>query len=486
MPLPTSSLIRVTVSMSPGAAQAQSTNTMLILGSSSVIDVVSRRRTYSTLSQIATDFGTLAPEYLAAAVWFAQTPQPTQLFIGRWAQASTSGRLIGGVLSSTLAAWNAVVNGGFSISIDGGAAQNLAALNFAAAANLNGVASIINAVLVGAVVTYNSVYNRFEVRSNTTGAISTVSFVTPGAGVDISSMLGLTLATGAYQANGIVAETALAAVTLFDQKFGRQWYALAILGAANADHLAVASYIEASTTKHFYVATTQEAGSISPVSTIDLAYLMSQARYAKSAVQYSSTNAYAAISMMGKQLTVNYSGSNTAQTLMYKQEPGIVPENLDQTAENALAAKNCNAFVQIDNNTNIIMPGVCSSGDFIDSLIGADALALAVQTDIYNPLYTNPKVSQTDSGIHILTTIAEQTCLRFQNAAFLAPGIWTGPSFGSLQNGQLMEKGYYVYSPPIGQQSIASRAARLSSPIQIAAKLAGAVHTVDVSITVNP
>ena len=51
-------------------------------------------------------------------------------------------------------------------------------------------------------------------------------------------MLALTntAGNGAYQSNGIAAETALAAVTLFDTDFGQKWYGLAIAGAADADH----------------------------------------------------------------------------------------------------------------------------------------------------------------------------------------------------------------------------------------------------------
>jgi hypothetical protein len=81
--LPISRLITVSVTLTPLAAQGQSLSNMLILGDSATIDVVSRMRTYTTLTQVATDYGTAAPEYLAAALWFAQAPQPTQLLIGR-------------------------------------------------------------------------------------------------------------------------------------------------------------------------------------------------------------------------------------------------------------------------------------------------------------------------------------------------------------------------------------------------------------------
>ena len=64
--LPVSNLVNVQVNLTATPGQAQSLSNILIVGSSDVIDVTQRIRTYSTLSQVATDFGTSAPEYFAA------------------------------------------------------------------------------------------------------------------------------------------------------------------------------------------------------------------------------------------------------------------------------------------------------------------------------------------------------------------------------------------------------------------------------------
>jgi len=83
--LPVSRLISIAVSLTAAGAKAQNLSTLLILGSSTVIDVVERYRNYATLDAVAADFGTTAPEYLAAQLWFGQSPAPTSLLIGRWA-----------------------------------------------------------------------------------------------------------------------------------------------------------------------------------------------------------------------------------------------------------------------------------------------------------------------------------------------------------------------------------------------------------------
>src|SRR5712691_9284733 len=104
-----SSLIAVSINLSPLPAQAQNISDLLILGSTDVIDVNERMRTYTTITGVQNDFGAAAPEALAASLWFQQAPQPTELRIGRWAQNATSAKFVGGTLSganSVIAPWN--------------------------------------------------------------------------------------------------------------------------------------------------------------------------------------------------------------------------------------------------------------------------------------------------------------------------------------------------------------------------------------------
>src|SRR5689334_16771564 len=96
--LSVSRLINVQKNLSPALAQAPAINTLLVLGTSAVIDTVSRMRAYNSIAAVAIDFGTNAEEYLAALVWFEQQPQPTSILIGRWAKNAAAGQLIGGTV----------------------------------------------------------------------------------------------------------------------------------------------------------------------------------------------------------------------------------------------------------------------------------------------------------------------------------------------------------------------------------------------------
>ncbi|MBN3848625.1 DUF3383 domain-containing protein [Paraburkholderia sp. Ac-20342] len=598
--LPISRLIQGTINLAPNAAQAQNLNTALILGSSNVIDVASRMRQYTSSSAVAGDFGTSAPEYLAAVAWFGQSPQPANVLIGRWAQTATAAQLFGATLSTTaqaMSAWTAVTSPAFSITING-TPYTISPASFGSSTNLNGIAALIQTALAAAVAgstcVWNSSFAQFQITDGTTGATSTLSFAsaptafgsvtyavnpsaaatvtiggtvvtfvsalttgnqiligatlaatlanavtflnqsadvnlskatysvnqagtalqivykTPGtggnaftlvasvgtvsgatlsggSGTDISALLGMTAASsGAYAAQGINAESAVSAVTLFDNQFGQQWYGLTVCGAADPDHLAVAAFIESSTNKHFYGVTTQEAGVLTSTSTTDIAAQLQAAGFNKTCYQYSSNNAYAVNSLLGRQLTVLYTGNNTVITLMFKQEPGVAAETLNATQMAALEGKNCNVFAAYNNGTTIIEPAKVASGQFIDTIVGMDAFAIDTQTALFNALYTSTtKIPQTDPGMHILATTIEGICQQYVKNGLFAPGTWNSGGFGTLNQGDFMAKGYYVYQPPVASQSQANRAARVSVPFQIAVKLAGAVHDVVFAVTVN-
>ena len=486
-----SRVVSTSVSLTPAGAQAQSLSDMLVLGTSSILDTVERYRVYQTIAQVAADFGTTAQEYLAAVKWFGQSPQPTRLYIGRWINAGAAGGLRGGIVSGAnqaMAVWNAITNGGFKYTKDGAAAVNVTGLNFSAASTMSGVAAIIQSGMTGVNCVWNSTFNRFELTSQTIGATSSEGFlIAPTAGTDISGLMSCTAASsGAYLFTGQALETAVAAVTYFDQTLGQKWYGLNVPSAVNADHLAIAAYIEAAGSKHIYGLTTSDGGALVASNTTDIGYLLQQLGYNRTLYQYSGVDAYAILSAMARILTTDFTGANTVITLKFKQEPGVPAETLNLTQISAAQAKNYNVFVAYNNNTNILEQGVMASGNFVDIITGTDWLAVTIQTALYNLLYgSTTKIPQTDQGMQLLTTQCEAICTQGVINGLLAPGVWNSGGFGNLQQGDFMPKGFYVWCAKVSTQLQSDRAARIAMPIQIAVKLAGAIHSASVAITVN-
>lgn len=488
--LPVSRLINVSVTIDPTAAGVANFNSLVIVGDSDVIDTDTRIIRYGSLTEVGAAFGTSAEEYKAALLWFSQSPKPTDVYIGKWAQAATKGRLIGAALTAAqqaLSNFTSITNGALKLTIDGsGSPTTITGLNFSAATSMTNVASIINTALsTAATCTWDG--SRFIIKSSTTGASSAVAFpVAPGSGTDIKAVVGLTSAQGARTVAGIAAETALAAIQAIDATptfvYG---VTFASTNLVDNDRVAIADYVEASSRPHIYGATTNASATLDSAQTTDIASVLKAAGYKRSLVQYSRTTPYAVCSLLARVLTTDFTAQNSTITLMYKGEPAVTAETLTTAQADALKTKRANVFVNYDNSTAIIQYGTMAGDAYIDEIVGLDWLTNAVQTAVFNRLYSSKKVPQTDAGAHLLVNAAESALDQGVNNGLLAPGYWTNDGFGEIDNGSYLTKGYYVYAPALRTQSQADRAARKSVPIQIAAKLAGAVHTVDVSITVN-
>jgi hypothetical protein len=211
---------------------------MCIAGSSDVIDTNERIRQYSTLDGVAQDFGSTAPEYLAADLFFSQRPQPSILFVGRYAQTATHAWLHGAPFNAREAAQlltrlQATTNGTMKVTIDGtdrtvaassaylrsgafssaaqttlladlklitngcfditinGTGISLPATDFSAITSLTQAAADISAHLTthGSCV-WDTVSGVFRIVSATTGTASTITYArapAPGPHVDISA-----------------------------------------------------------------------------------------------------------------------------------------------------------------------------------------------------------------------------------------------------------------------------------------------------------
>lgn len=490
--LPVSDIVNVQVVLSPVAAQERNFGSLLILGDSDVVDSVERLRLFTSLDAIAEEFGTSAPEYLAAALYYGQTPQPSICYIGKWARTAEPGQLKGGILSAaqqTLANFTAVTTGALDIAIDGGAEQNVTGLDFSAALNLSGVAAILDAGITGANVTWDAVNKRFVVTSATTGASSSVSFANaPASGVDVTGLFRLAADDEGYLIIGADAETAVEAVQEI-ANISSDWYGLYIAASVAPDtaaYLAVAAYIEGAGLSRIFGITSQATAILDSAQTTDIASQLKALGYKRTFIQYSSSNPYAAASIFGRAFTVNFDGSNTTLTIKFKQEPGVTAENITSSQAATLKDKNCNVFVKYNNDTNIIQEGVMVNGYFFDEVHGTDWLQNAVQTAVYNLLYTSPtKIPQTDAGINVICTVIAQILEQAVVNGLVAPGVWNAPGFGALNQFDTLESGYYVYAPRVSTQSQADREARKAPVIQIAIKLAGAVHFVNAIINVN-
>lgn len=599
--LSVSRLIRVVINLSPLAAAKRSFGILLAAGDSNVISGLERIRNYTGSDGVIADFGLDAPESKAAQLYFGQSPKPANMSIGRWIRTATAAMLQGAILTSAqqlLSAFTSITSGGFTVLVDG-VSHALTGMDFSAALNLNGVATVITAALGGAAtvtwngsqfiitsatsgigvkahglitftgnpadgdtVTVNGIVITFKaagptgnqvliggtdaqtaVNLNTflnasasvniaaatysvAGLVITVTFktvgtggnaftlaeastsltvsganltggleassvgyaVAPASGQDVSGLLGLTAALALPLVPGYAAETpAQCAVALASKSTA--WYGLMFAASVmptDDESMDISAFIESLDITRIYGVTIQSTGVLSSAVTTDLASRMKAAAYRQSFNQYSSKSAYAIASFFGRAFSVNFNGNRTTINLMYKQEPGVMAELLDETQAGVLKSKRCNVFVQYDNDTTIIQYGVMSGPAWFDEIHGLDWFQNAVQVACYNLVYTSTtKIPQTDAGANQFVNAISGVCDQAVSNGLAAPGTWNADGFGQLAFGQYLKTGYYIFAQPIALQSQSDRDARVAPPIQTALKLAGAIQELDVLVSVN-
>jgi hypothetical protein len=239
-----SDVVNVSVNLTPLAVPVRNFGVLCIAGASDVIDVSERVREYATLDEVVSDFGSTAPEYLAADLYFSQNPTPSICYVGRFAQTPTSAILKGQIFSSAqqaqlLTTLNTITNGTMTIPIDGtaravgpsaallnsgfftvtdqttllttlqgisnggftitvnGTVQHPANINFSAIQTLTDAATAIQAALTNATCTWSASNAIFTITSTTQGVASTLSYASAPAGTPINTTTTGSVASGA-------------------------------------------------------------------------------------------------------------------------------------------------------------------------------------------------------------------------------------------------------------------------------------------------
>lgn len=207
--------------------------------------------------------------------------------------------------------------------------------------------------------------------------------------------------------------------------------------------------------------------------------------------QNNDTIAFAA-AYASRGLSTDFSGSNTAFTMNMKQLVGFTPDTtLNQTDLETFQATGIDIYVPFGNQGLEPTGNMYTSGanGFFDQIYNQFWLKFALQVAGFNFLaQTNTKIPQTDTGMDGLKNAYRTVLSQAVTNGVMAPGKWTSPdTFGNPTTlaQATLNVGYYVYSAPVAQQLQADREARRAPLIQIAAKMAGAIHQSSVIVNVN-
>ena len=278
-------------------------------------------------------------------------------------------------------------------------------------------------------------------------------------------------------------ETAADAVAACRMK-NNEWYACTVCGAAKQDIIDIAAYIETAQPYSTYFYTTSDADTLTGEPN-NIFELMKGYSYLRTLGQYS-TDQDAVAAIMGYAMGANTGLANSAYTLAYKREVGVLPsDELNLTNIPVIKNNNGNVYINRGGTYNVFEQGVMANGIHFDEVINLDKLANDIQLAVMDCLTGLPKVPQTEAGVGVIVNAINGPCRNSRTRGFIAPGVWTAPPILSLSTGDMLSQGYLILSESVNEQDPTDRANRVAPPINVCVKLAGAIEFVAIQVLVN-
>jgi len=195
-----------------------------------------------------------------------------------------------------------------------------------------------------------------------------------------------------------------------------------------------------------------------------------------------------AAAYIGRALSTDFTGVGTAMTMHGKTLVGLIPDQtIAQTQLNKALAAGIDVYVSV---AGIPMAFTSGANTFFDEVYGADWFAFSLQVAGFNYLMpTAFKIPQTEDGMSGLKDAYRKVCEQAKTAGLLAGGSWTAAVPAGLPQALFKDNianvGYFVSSQPVALQNSTDRKARKAPLVQIASKLAGAIHSSNVLVQMN-
>lgn len=395
-------------------------------------------------SLVSAGYATTDAIYKAVQAYFAQSPSPTRVAVGR-IQASRVTVSIDAVLNSTK----------YGIGIESATAGTVTSNEFTSdvdatqAEIADGLVAAINGGAEASKVTASNVGNDVQIDADGSDPfVVTLTFA--ASSMTIGDPAGTIEDT----------DTALTAIKLADN----DWYGIAAVSRTQAQQELVASWTESNS--KLAILASADANIINTTDAADsttLAAVVKAASYVRTAVIYNALAAttYPDAAWLGRCLPLD-AGSIT---WAFKSLSGITPDTLTATQRTNALAKNANVY-ETNAGVSITQFGEAGSGEFLDITRGVDWLTSELQSSIYTRLVQQDKIAYTDKGIASIEALVR---------AALELGIARN-FIASITS---------VTVPVASAVSAANKANRLLQDVEFVAVLAGAIHTVEVQGTVT-
>lgn len=447
-------IVNVQISLNTTAIRQQEFSDLLILGPHA--HSVTRTLIVTDADELL-DLGFLPedPIYKAALGVFSQIPTISRLFIGRQLVASyplTVTQAVEGAVYSVTIGWRDV-NG----DVQAATASVTAGVGDTTTDIAADLVTAIGASTAGPIV-------------NATSALGVITIVPDTVGTTFS------VSTGGNISAAVATSTELPSVALAAaQAETDDWYGVSLTSRVQADILDAAAWVEAN--EKLQGTSSPQAGIIDPASTTDLASVLEENQYFRTHVWYhkDAANQWLDAAIAAKAFTI-YPGG---ETWALKRLGGIAYDTLTEGQAQAAFAKNANTFEQF-RNFAVTQNGKVAAGEWIDVIRFRDWLVEQVKINVVSAMINaTGKVPYTDPGIQIIVTALRQALdLGVARGGIAPPEVSADDDTRTIPS-------YVINAPRSSAVAFNDKANRILRDVNFTARLAGAIHTVQIRGTLT-
>ena len=267
---------------------------------------------------------------------------------------------------------------------------------------------------------------------------------------------------------------ALAAAELFSSG----WYGILLLPSVRdtAEQINVGVWAEART--KIFSAATENPLTLTIGDVTSNAALAAAQGLTRTSMAYSGTSGeFIDAAVLGKAFTTNFSAPDSVITLKFKDLATITTEDINSNEKKGLDEKRCNALVSIA-GASIFAEGYMSSQLFFDERHSVDWLVGEIESNVFGYLVSRTtKVPLTDRGGAAIEQQVTRALDAAVNNGMLAPG--------EDSNNVFLPNGYQVTVQRVADMNPTDIANRIGSTINFVALLAGAMHFIQITGTVE-
>ena len=493
MPLDIDSIVRVTAQIAPaGGLHREFGRTLFVYpatDSGSPDPQHLRVNPYTALDGVTGDYAATHDAAIAAGIYFQQRPYPRDFLATGWFEAGSATYLAGVVRSGPppLATIKGLADStltvaGNSLAVPlGVTGTGTTGYDAVAAVLETAVQTISNPDLSAATVTYaNSAF-----------------LVTLPSGGDLGGQFSgpasdaLGLGDGSTYIRGVASETIAEALARI-QSLDDSWYWLTVASSISVDPTdaaAAAAWAEANDVQ--LILDNTQIGVLTPNETASIPATVSALEYERTAVLWSRTGDYKAVSLAARFSSVDFDAANSLITGKFVSLPGTTPDDLTVAEKAELDRKRVNHYSVFGGAAIVTEGTTLNPGGFIDVRVWLDWIVGRIQADVLSVLRAQPgRVSQTRIGLAVIQDTVERVCEVGRRNGGLAPGFVSEPlandirlATGNNDFDGFLTRGYLINAGLISEQTQSQREDRAAPLFRVWLKGSGAIHFASVDLT---